>query len=256
MKPYPITQKQIDILLLLYRYRFLNRIQIQNFLNHKEPRRIKTWLKDLTDKNIINRIYSQKLGENNKPAIYYLANKCRQILKEQSECNEALLNRTYREKLRSQNFINHSIFIADIYFYLASLSKHNNSQIHFYTQTDLSTFDYILKPIPHVYVAVEDSNKTIKRYFIEVIDEKVPRFALRKRITQYIEYYQSKQWEDKTKHPFPSILLICPTETTKNYLNKHIASCLEDCQENINFFLTLKSNIMPTSENTNIWEKV
>ena len=34
-----ITQKQQEILTLIYKYRFLNRIQIQKFLNHKYHKR-------------------------------------------------------------------------------------------------------------------------------------------------------------------------------------------------------------------------
>ena len=30
-----IKKRQVDILLLLYRFRFLNRVQIQSMLNHK-----------------------------------------------------------------------------------------------------------------------------------------------------------------------------------------------------------------------------
>ena len=95
------TPKQLNILLLLYRFRFLNRIQIQKLLNHKDPRRINTWLKDLTGKTIIGRHYSTKLKENTKPAIYYLMTKSKSLLIDQNGVdNKLLLKRIYREKIR------------------------------------------------------------------------------------------------------------------------------------------------------------
>ena len=112
------TPKQLNILLLLYRFRFLNRIQIQKLLNHKDPRRINTWLKDLTDRNIIGRKYSTKLLDNTKPAIYHLATKSRSILLTQPNISEKLLKRVYREKVRSEKLINHCLLVADIYFLL------------------------------------------------------------------------------------------------------------------------------------------
>ena len=47
--PY-ITPKQQEIPKLIYKFRFLNRIQIQTLLNHKDKRRINSWLKDLSEK--------------------------------------------------------------------------------------------------------------------------------------------------------------------------------------------------------------
>jgi len=35
-----LTPKQTEILILLYRFRFLNRRHFQKFLHHKDPRRI------------------------------------------------------------------------------------------------------------------------------------------------------------------------------------------------------------------------
>jgi len=57
MKLAPITTKQQDILKHLYRYRFLNRIQIQALMGHKNNRRIAEWLKDLRDEQYLEWIY-------------------------------------------------------------------------------------------------------------------------------------------------------------------------------------------------------
>jgi len=71
MKLPNITTKQEEILKLLYRYRFLNRIQIQALLNHKDKRRIIAWLSDLRSKGYVEWIYSTDFTEKSKPAIYY-----------------------------------------------------------------------------------------------------------------------------------------------------------------------------------------
>jgi hypothetical protein len=46
----PITPQQQQILPLLYRFRFLDRSQIQKSMNHKNHKRILIWLNDLNDK--------------------------------------------------------------------------------------------------------------------------------------------------------------------------------------------------------------
>jgi hypothetical protein len=76
-----LTPKQKEILVFLYRFRFLNRHHIQQILNHKDHRRINTWLKYLSKKNFLGRIYLKKFGSITIPAIYYLKTKSREVLK-------------------------------------------------------------------------------------------------------------------------------------------------------------------------------
>ena len=251
-----ITPKQLDILFLIYRFRFLDRKHIQQFLNHKDPRRIKSWLKDLVDKKVLGRKYSRKLGENIKPAIYFLSTKSKRILEGKKEVEEKLLDRVYREKTRSQKFINHNLFLTDVYFYLNSLAKQNKSKLHFYTKTDLINHKYLPLPLPDAYIAIKEGKNT-KRYFLDVIDEGTPRFVLRKRISQYLEFYKRDLWQKRTNHPFPSILLICPDQLIKEFLNKFIPKILEEeAEDDIPFYLTTKNMVKFSKMNVNIWQEV
>jgi len=248
------TPKQLNILLLLYRFRFLNRIQIQKLLNHKDPRRINTWLKDLTTRNIIGRKYSTKLLANTKPAIYHLATKSRAILLTQSDINEKLLKRVYREKTRSDKLINHCLLVADLYFLLDKQAQTNKTKLHFYTKTDLVSHYYLPYKRPDAYIAIESKRQT-KRYFLEIIDEGTPRFMIRSKINQYIEYFQANTWQNRTDHPNPTMLFVCPEELTKIFLNKYILQMQEEEPEiDLEFFLTTQNQI--NSNQADLWERV
>ena len=231
-----VTPKQLEILILLYRFRFLNRSQLQTLLNHKEPRRIKTWLKDLTDKKIIGRHYSTKFNENTKPAIYYLITKSKTLLIERPEVDPNALKRVYREHMRSQRLIEHCIRLAKFYLQLKEQTK--GKTLHFFTKTDLTTHDYFPYSHPDAYIAIKDGKK-MKRYFFEIIDEGAPRFILRSKIKMYIEYFSENTWTTNTGHPFPKILLLCPNNQIKDYLHKHISLAMEEEVEvEIDFFLS------------------
>ena len=133
-----ITNKQKEILLLLYRFRFLNRLHIQTLLNHKTPITINNWLKDLTEKEYITRIFKRSWTENSVPAKYYIAKHGIRFLKMQPDCKPEYLKKLYREKDRSQQFIDRCLFIADIYLrYLADNSSNTSAQ-SFYTQQAVS----------------------------------------------------------------------------------------------------------------------
>lgn len=62
-----ITMRQKEILDLLYKHRFLNRIQIQALLGHKDYKNVNLWLKDLREKQYVEWIYSTHFAEKTKP---------------------------------------------------------------------------------------------------------------------------------------------------------------------------------------------
>ncbi len=233
-----ITKKQLEIITLLYRFRFLNRLQIQKLLNHKKISRINIWLKNLYDKKIIGRNYSNKLGDNIKPAIYYLKSKSKNYLVDQLEEDDKMMKRIYGENNRSPRFINHCLLSADFYFNLKKSSE--AEEIFFYTKVDLISHDYLPLNHPDAYVAIKKGKK-IKRYFWEVIDEGTPRFVIRTKIKQYLEYYESQTWQEGTDHPFPKILILCPNDLIKEYLHSFIPRIMEEeSQDEIDFYLSTK----------------
>lgn len=250
------TSKQTEILTLLYRFRFLNRHHLQKFLHHKDPRRINAWLKDLAEKKYIGRIYSRKFGENIQPAIYYLKSKAAGVLKKQTDINKSLLGRIYRENLRSRKFINHCLFLADIYFHLESLCSASKAKLHFFNRTDLVEHDYLPKPLPDLYFVVKEPQGETKRYFLEMFVRKTPRYALRHRIFRFFNYYSSNVWEITTHHPFPTILLVCPDKFMQGYLNKFIKEqSEEEGNDEIQFFLTTVRRIKKDGMGKEVWKK-
>jgi len=251
-----ITPKQLQILLHLYRFRFLNRHHIQSFLNHKDPKRINEWLKDLTSKQIIGRIYSKKLGENIQPAIYYLSSKSHQILKDRDDIDKRILKRVYQERLRSRKLIDHHLLVADIHFFLQAQAKDNNQQLHFFTKTDLTKHTYLPFQRPDAYIALKANTDDTKRYFMEIIAPDTPRFAMRAKIGQWLEYADGGKWQETTNHPFPTILLACPSEATKHYLYHHISQVLEQEMAEVDFYLTTDHSIEASKMKTNIWQRV
>src|SRR2546430_243316 len=113
MKLPKLTTKQQAILKLLYRYRFLNRIQIQTLMHHKDYKTINVWLKDLREKEFVTWIYSTGFMEKSKPAVYYLGINGIRFLKTTDEYPIEELRKRYREDECSESFILCSKLIAD-----------------------------------------------------------------------------------------------------------------------------------------------
>ncbi|MEX0616621.1 MAG: replication-relaxation family protein [Candidatus Woykebacteria bacterium] len=246
-----ITKKQTEIPYLLYRFRFLNTRHIQTMMNHKDPRRSNRWLLDLTKKGILERTYSKKFGENTKPAVYFLAKGSRNILKGRKGVNEALLNRIYRERTRSQSFRDQSMFIADVYLNLKSQTK---GEYHFFTKSELEDHKYLPNPHPEAYIAINEG-KELKRYFLKIIDKQVPRFVIRNQIKDLFKYYSSEKWQNQTKNPFPTVLIICPSYVTRAFVAKFIAETRGYEEAELNFYLSTEDQIKAKGIKPDIWQK-
>ncbi len=247
-----LTDKQLTILTLLYRFRFLTSTHIQHLLNDKTPRLTNYHLKILTSQNYINKHYTRTLGSGNQPAIYFLASGSIKALQNIEGIETKTLQRIYREKIRSQQFISHALFIVQYYQYLLTESAKSKHILHFFTKTDLLAHTYILHPLPDAYFARVDDKKETKRYFVEVIDLGAPRFALRKRIEQYTDYIDNGTFEEVTRHPFPTILFICPTLGVQIYLKKYLAKMYDESSlDQVSMYLTTRKGAF-----AGVWEKV
>ena len=205
-----ITNKQKEILLLLYRFRFLNRIQIQSLLKNKSPRNVNVWLKDLTDKNYTCRIFERKVGIN-EPAIYFIDKNGIKFFSSAEGADKRTLRKLYQEKRRSQAFIDQCILISEIYI---KLQDQNLPGFKLYTQSDFPSNGLIRDLFPSFAYIVSD-NGNIKHYTCEIIKEKTPRFAIRSRIEQYIQFFKDQ--------PDMTIVFVSQSEKLRQYIEKHAA---------------------------------
>ena len=252
MDTYLLTDIQLTILLFLYRFRFLTSTQLQKLLKHKTPRLTNYHLKILTSKNYISKHYTRTLGLGNQPAVYYLSARSINVLHEKNDIPLSRLKKIYKEKTRSKQFIDHALFIAEYYLFLLNDSLKINQTLHFFTKTDLQAHPYIIHPLPDAYFARVDQKKNTKRYFVEVVEENAPRFALRKRVEQYNDYIEEGKFEEATSHPFPSILFICPTVGIMIYLKKHLARVYEELSfDDVSIYVATREGAFAGR-----WEKV
>ena len=204
-----ITNKQKEILLLLYRFRFLNRIQIQKLLNHKSPKNINVWLKDLTTKNYTGRIFEKKLGVND-PAIYFVSTNGIKFLKSLDDYNNEYLKRFYQEVRRSKQFINENVMIGDIFLIL---SAKNFAGFKFYTRSDFPIKGLIRNLLPN-FAYIYEKNGKVKYYAYEILKDGMPRFAIRSRIEKYIDFFSLNSNSEV------NIIFICANESMARYVLK------------------------------------
>ncbi|HEY1074726.1 MAG TPA: replication-relaxation family protein [Patescibacteria group bacterium] len=261
MKLPKITTKQQAILLLLYKYRFLNRIQIQTFLKHKYHKRINDWLRDLYEKDYVGRIYSTNFGENTKPAIYYIGSNGIRFLKTQDDCCTEIIQRLYREKSRQESFISRCILIADICLELEAKTS-NILSYDLLTESNLADTEspfHFLTEFDFQLCATKYTGKSKKkiRFLLSVFDTTLPRYRMRNRIKKYFEFYASNEWEDATGEAFPNIYVMCPTKALMIYCKRLTKTLLEEQDaEGLHLYFTYEGLVKKAGVTSEIWESV
>ena len=247
-----IGLKQIAILILLYKYRFLSTNHLQKLLGHKDPSTVQGWLADLVQKQYVYSNYERaKFGKNTKPSVFHLLPKAIQVLKTQEDCDKLRLKKIYGERERSEAFISDCLFIADMYLKLKDQVS-TDIEAHFSTKVDLYGYDYFPNPLPDAYIALKEKRKT-NRYFVLLLEEKAPRYAYMDKLKKYVNYLEEDTWnKNADNEPFPSILVICPDYPKKRFVERYIIDNIP--KEPI--YLTTKNQVRLKGIKSDIWEMV
>ena len=245
-----ITPKQQEILLYLYRFRFLSSVQIQKILHNKDRRNINTWLKDLVVNNYIGQKDKKTLADNAKPTRYFLAVNGIRYLKTQQKDN---LTKLRREKYRSDNFIEECLFIAQCYLQILFDTTQASTTFDFYTKNDYAVGSLIGRLKPH-FVRVKHLKKKDCYYVYELFSEKIPRFFIRSRIEHYFDFFKNVDWIN-TQLP-PNIFFICPDEKTEQYILRFASKVRQEQSSTLSVFVTSQKELKEQSILDSIWQQV
>jgi hypothetical protein len=242
-------------------------------MDHKDYRRINAWLADLRDNHYVEWIYSTDFLEKSKPGIYYLGLNGIRWLKEHQDHPIEEFRKRYRESSRSQGFVDQCVLVADCFIVMNRVNADNTatSRIHYLhaTQADyidpendyhfLSESDLIRPQLVFEKTIETKDDVTGTTRFIEIIEATMPRYRVRKRLKNYIEYLEDGYWQDETNEyePNPIIMFVCPTLTDLIYCKRASKRLLEEkWGEDIVMWFTTAEQLKSQGMTGKIWEEV
>ncbi len=258
----PITLKQQEILTLLYRYRFLNRTQIQQLLNHKDKRRILSWLKDLREKVYVDWHYdSNDFVAKTKPGIYYLTINGIRYLRSTGDFPAEELRKRYKESTRTQSYIEKCLIIADC---CVTLKANTVGDVTYsfcvgadYTDPE-SDYHFLSEIYPDLYFTKRDGDTEIT-YLLELFDNSMPRYAVKKRLSEFVDYLVGEEWRDSMQIDEPPIILLAFESTTELlYSKRRIRTLLDGEPDNhhSSFRFSTQEKIEQHCVSGVIWEEL
>ena len=250
-----LKKRQQEILILLYKFRFLNRQQIQTLLNQKDKKRTIQWLSDLTKKKYVIRYYLKKIDE--EPAVYSLGTMGRKYFLEHKEITDItipLLDRVWRERKNSEDSRKHWMLLGDIYLSLKLLVK-GKGKLRFFTHVDLRGVKHLIRKEPDAYFTLKEEGGTAKGYFLDIFDSYTQWEEITLRVLRYFSYFKKNQWQDYMKLSFPRIIFITPDDKFAS-VNGYVKKVLSEKQNGMQFYISTWSEIQRQGMNSGALHKV
>ncbi len=252
----PLNDKQLDILHLLYRFRFITSDLLLTPLNLKDKSRVNERLKVLMEQKYIGRKYEPHYSLIGKHAAYYLLPdgiKALKKMREEKEYVASVFTNLGRDLNASDKFAEHSLDVLRVCNQLEAIY---GDDLTFFSKTELAAHGhYFPKPLPDAYIQLQSEDEEVKQYFIEIVHASKPIFTVIKRVKQYVEYSDEGEWED-TKTPLPPVLFVCDTPTLQKRLQKIVPAATDDADiEELKIYTTSieKLNSVGKPDNDTIW---
>jgi hypothetical protein len=241
-------------------------------MGHKDYKRINAWLADLRDNQYVEWIYSTDFLEKSQPGIYYLGLNGIRWLKENVDHPIEEFRKRYREPSRSKGFIDQCLLVADCCIAMEKKSAANNDtskgsiNYEYVTQADYADLDNyyhflneseLIRPQLCYEKAVETKNDvTATMYLLEVFESTLPRYRVRRRLKNYIQYLEDGEWQDMDESN-PIAMFVCPTLTDLIYCKRLTKRLLEEkWDEDIRMCFTTSEKLRAHGMTGNIWEEV
>lgn len=266
MKLPHITKKQQELLVLLYRYRFINTRQLELLLHLKDKKRMGVWLKDLREKGYVEWIYTASLEEKRKPAVYYLALNGIRYITSLNTYPITEIRKRYKESTRKHDFIAKSLLLVDCAIHLdVRNSSSDELEYTFATRADYvdpeSDYYFLTEPKPDLFIEKQEdvAGKTITtHYLIHIFDTTTPRYTVRKQLKDYVMYLYDGDWRQELDCDELITHVVCPTKADLIYAKRRTHLLLGDIgQENDTHirFATL-DKVKQYGATGMIWEEV
>ncbi len=238
----PLNNKQIEVLNILYRFRFGTSELIALIMNQSTIY-TRTRLNRLLDQDYIARNYDSSYKLRGIAANYYLTPKAIKLLKNNNKLDQKGLHLLYYNKRASAKFIKHWLDIFRIYLKLMELYK---NKLEFFTSTEITNQDQFPRPKLDSYLTINNSN-----YFLELLDNSMSYTLLKRKVNKHIKHYETEE----LKGDYPTILLICSTEAIKAMITKYLRYTLDKMGiDELEFLITTKKQLLKQKDNKQtIW---
>lgn len=211
-----LTKKQREILVLVYRFRFVTGPLIARYYDQPYLQTANDQLNRLVTLGYLAKRVDPSYRLVHRPVEYYATTRCVKLFRELIEdYSERELKQLYVRADTSERFVHRSLSIFDIYLQLHSVY---GEQLKFYSKPELNVddYDYFPQPLPDGFFMRKGINgcEDEQCFFIEYFDDSVSVGIHARQISKYIKYFEDDTWRT-TGLEFPRVIIVCESVSLK-----------------------------------------
>ena len=257
----PLNDSQLDILRLLYKFRFSTSELAARYLGKSNVKLVQKKLRVLEDQGYIGKRYDKSYKLQGKPATYYLTPKGARLLQQlyqqfKNSGNKDKpfivitgqgIKQLYKNRTVSEDFIAHCLNILNIYLKLRELY---GDCCKFFTRVELTIYYYFPTWLPDAYFALKpspNSKASPKRYFLDIWDGTRPFFVSVRKARNYLKYSEEGDWPPD-RSAFPAVLMICDTKKNETKLRRQIVKALDESYEEVTYATTTQDTFIAANK--------
>ncbi len=250
-KRYPLNSKQLHLLKLIYKFRFIDNSLLANYLGIANVTCFLR-LKVLLDQDYIASYYEPSYKLLGKGAVYYLTVKSINLFKNDQSFNNQVLHAMRKNNIVSEPFIDHNVIVMKA---CLALKHQYPNTFHIFTKSELGDYAFFPDPRPDLYLnRIIPSDSSINEYVFDVFVSET-LFVIKKRVIAYIEHFESGEWEADAESAYPTILIVCPDSRIEANLQAQVAKVLDNMGiDDLNIYITtVKALISPNNNVKAVW---
>ncbi|GAC1391295.1 MAG: hypothetical protein NVSMB46_03250 [Candidatus Saccharimonadales bacterium] len=250
-----LNTKQIHILKMLYKFRFLTAPLLTHYKSLKSRHAMYRSLEILADQGYIGRRIEHNSNFQNKGIRYYLTPKGLSFAKEKFPISPHVRHAMYKNNSVSEDFIDRTIAIVRVYLAIRDCSTNT---FHIFTKNELADFNYFPDPPLDLWLKrITATDKLPNDYLLEFVSD-TPLFIIKKRIDALIEHFDSGLWEAETNTNYPAYLFVCNDGKIEQRLQDHFNKVFDSTGiVNLCVFTTTTKALFSSDKNTTaIWTNV
>lgn len=256
-KSITLKQGQLDILELLYKYRFSSRQLLLDSLGEGSGTDANLYqkLEVLIKHGLVFKRHEPRQKLLGIPFAYSLTPKgvkALQTLPQHDHITDSVIKGWYRNKTVDQKFVNRTIAIHKYTNLLATFYP----SIKVFTQRDLAKFFYFPPHLPDAVLSLPLEDGASLRYFFDIIPSGMPRKALDGKLMNYCTFFDLGGWK-VTKSPNPAILLVASNGRAERQLQYIARARLQRYDElDLRMYTTTVQALANMNNEGLIWTRV
>lgn len=248
-----LKQGQIDILEMLYKYRFGSRQLLADSLGIKSGSNLFEKLNVLMKHGFVARRYNKSYKLRGLPAAYYLTPKGLkqlQSIHSGERVTDAIIKAGYRDKVVSQSFVNH---VVEVYAYANRLQRKHPS-LKVFLRREMALYSYFPTNPPDTFLSLKTADR-LQRFFFDIVSKDTPPSAINRRLVNYMEFFDDGSW-DVTDSDLPKLLFLLENPATENRLRRaaHAVRNRFDLDDEIEIYTATIESLL--GDDSAIWSNI